>query len=198
MSTGFWYWFIYGIAALTIRIWHPILRVEGRENVPAGRCVICCNHSGMADPGWVILGMGVRYIPRIMAKKEALRIPVLGWMMQQIGVIPVDREGADVHAIKEGIRALRNDQQLMIFPEGTRSRPGKHIVPKRGALVLAHRTESPILPVYVSRKRRPFSPMTVILGKPYTLDFDGKPTDAQLEAATRELMQNIYEMGRGL
>ncbi len=199
MLSGFWYRLLVVIVRIGLFFYHPVLKVVGREHIPAsGRYLICPNHSGLADPIWIVLAMKLDHIPRIMAKKEIMQVPVLGKFLSWLGAFGVDREGVDVNAIKIGLRALKDEQQLMIFPEGTRVKPGKVIEPKRGAMVLAHRTNSPILPVYLTTKRRPFSPITCVFGEPYKLEFDGKPTDEQLEDAVKAHMKLVYEMGERL
>ena len=65
------------------------------------------------------------HMPRIMAKKEAMAIPVLGWFLRTIGVFGIDRDGVDISGIKTGIKCLRDEQQLLIFPEGTRVKAGE-------------------------------------------------------------------------
>jgi len=197
MIRGFWFWVIYCILRTGLFFYHPVFRVIGREHVPKdGAYLICANHISMSDPIWVVLGLGLRHIPRVLAKKEALSYFIIGDLMKKVGVIGIDREGNDVHAIKECIRALRNDQQLLIFPEGTRNKPGMNVKPKRGAMLLAHRTQVPVLPVYVSVKRRPFGPVTCVIGEPYLPEFpDKRPTEQQLETAVRDLMDRIYQMG---
>ena len=199
MLSGFWYRLLYTIVRAGMFLWHPVFRVIGRENIPAsGSYLICPNHSGLADPIWIVLAMKLGHVPRIMAKKELFRIPILNKLLAWLGVFGVDREGIDVNAIKIGLRCLKDGQQLMVFPEGTRVKPGKSVEPKRGAVVLAYRTDSPILPVYLSARRKPFSPMTCVFGAPYKLEFGGrKPTDAELEKAVHDLMDNVYKMGEG-
>lgn len=199
MLSGFWYRLLYGLVRAAMFLYHPVLRIVGKENIPAsGRYLICPNHSGLADPIWVVLAMNPGHVPRIMAKKEIMEVPVLNKLLAWLGVFGVDRDGIDVNAIKTGLRCLKEEQQLMIFPEGTRVKPGKTVHPKRGAVLLANRTDSPILPVYLTVKRYPFSPITCVFGKPYKPDFHGKkPSEEQLEQATLELMDTIYEMGNG-
>lgn len=191
------YWLIYALVRTGFFFWHPVYKVIGRKNVPKGcKLMICSNHSGMADPLWVIMSLRLGHIPRVMAKKEAMSYPVIGWILKHLGVIGVDRENADIHAIKEGIRALRNEQQLLIFPEGTRVRDRSLSAPKRGAVTLAARTDAPILPVYISMRTAPFQPVTCVIGEPYRLSFAGKrATDAELEQATRDMMKRIYDLG---
>ena len=197
MISKFTYCFLYVVCRIGLFLYHPYFRVKGREHVPKeGRLVICANHSGLADPIWVIFGLRMGRMPMIMAKKEALQVPVLGKFLKAIGVFGVDRSGADVNAVKTGLKCLREERALLLFPEGTRVRPGKTVEPKRGALLMASRTDSPVLPVYLCNKRFPFGPMRCVIGEPYKLQFAGaKPTDAELDAAMGDLMTRIYRLG---
>lgn len=197
MLSGWVYHVLYVIVRAVMFLYHPVFRVIGRENVPKeGRLLICPNHSGLADPVWVVLALRLGHIPRIMAKKEIMKFPLFAWFFRQLGVFGVDRGGNDVNAIKTGLRCLKDGQQLMIFPEGSRVKQGKTIEPKRGVMLLAHRTDTPILPVYLTAKRYPFSPLTCVIGKPYKPEYGcEKPTDEQLDRQVQLLMAQIYEMG---
>ena len=190
------YYFLYCLVSVAFFFWHPVFRVIGRDNVPRnGRMVICANHSGMADPLWVCLALRLGHIPRIMAKKEAMEYPIIGKVLNKLGVFGVDRDAADVHAVKIGMRALRNDEQLLIFPEGTRIRKREDSKPKRGAVTLASRTDSPILPVFVTMRTYPWQPVTVVIGEAYRPVFaEKKATDEELEQATLDLMDKIYAL----
>lgn len=196
MLSGWIFWLLYVPVRAAMFLWHPVFRVRGRENLPTeGSYVICPNHSGLADPIWVILAMRKGFIPRIMAKKELFSVPFLGKLVTWLGAFGVDREGADVGAIKQALRCLKDGQPLMIFPEGTRVKPGKLVEPKGGAIVLAARAECPIVPVYLTAKRRPFSPMTCVFGTPYTVE--KRLNEEQQAREIRRLMDTIYEMGAG-
>ena len=200
MSKGFFCSLLIYIVRAAMFFWHPVFRVIGRENVQReGRMMICANHSGMADPIWIVFALNLGHIPRIMAKQEVMKVPVLGWLLKKLGAFGVDREGADVNAIKMGLRCLNAEQQLLVFPEGTRVKPGKQVEPKRGAVTLAARTESPILPIYLSPRRHPFCPITCVIGEPYFLQFEGKrPTDEELKLCSKELMDRIYRLGESI
>lgn len=200
MTGGMIYYIVLSIVRFFLFFWHPVLRVKGRENIPKdGRLMICANHRGAADPIWIVLAMRTDHVPRIMAKKEIMQVPVLGWFLRKFGVFGVDRDNVDVNAIKTGLRCLSQDQQLLVFPEGTRLKPGQRIEPKRGAVTMAARTNTPILPVYISTKRYPFSPITCIFGEPYHLQVEGKrATDEQLQQFSQELMNRIYQLGEGV
>jgi len=185
-----------GIARGILFLWHPVFRVYGRENIPQdGSLLICPNHSGMADPFWAVFAIRPEQRMRFMAKKEAMDTPVLGAILRWLGVFGVDRGGADVNAIKTGLKCLKDGQWLLVFPEGTRVKQGKTVEAKAGAVLLSSRTNTPILPVYISPRRNPFCPVTCIIGKPVTPDFgDKRPKEAELESAARQIMKDTYDL----
>lgn len=166
----------------------------GRENVPQSSCVICANHSGLADPVWAVLAMKPHMVPWIMAKKSVMSKPVIKSILGAFGAFGVDRDNPDLHAVKKSLKVLKDGEQLMIFPEGTRVKHGKTVVPKSGAVMLANRAGVPILPVYISRNRKPFRKIKVVIGKPYLPELAAKPTAEELQEATDELMRKIYAM----
>ena len=191
--------FVYKFLLCLVRVFlffvHPVFRVRGKENIPEGRAVICCNHSGLADPLWLLFGLWLPQMPVIMAKKEAMDVPVLGAFLRSVKVIGVDRGNSDVNAIKAALKALRANEKMILFPEGTRMKHGKTVQPKTGAAMLASRTDTPLLPVYLTRKRSLFSPMTMVIGKPFYVQTEGaKATAPELHAATDRLMNEIYAM----
>lgn len=181
------------------RIWHPIIKVYGKENIPEGAAVICGNHSAFSDPIWIIMLANLPELPRTMAKQELLKIPVLGAFYRKMGAFPVDRSGTDIPAIKTAMKTIRDGNKLVIFPEGTRIRKGKKSVPHSGALLIATRTHVPVVPVFLSTKKRPFSKINIVYGKPYYPEFAGKhPTSEELDKLSADLMKQIYQMGENL
>ena len=188
---------LYAICAVVFRIWHPVFRVKGRENVPrGGNMVICPNHCGMADPIWVLLALKLDGFPRIMAKEQLMRVPVLGAFLRKCNVFGIRRGEHDVAAIKESYRALRSGENLLIFPEGTRMKKGKVVRVKTGAVLFALRTDTPLLPVYVETKRFPFSPMRCVIGEPYRLPPEDKKAPHEvLQTYADELMDRVYKLG---
>jgi 1-acyl-sn-glycerol-3-phosphate acyltransferase len=190
------YSFLYTLCRIGFFVWHPVFRVHGRENVPEGGALICCNHSGMADPLWVIFAMGRKNRMRIMAKVQLIRTPVLGKFLEWVGVFGVDRGNNDINAIKTALRVLKEGQKLLLFPEGTRVKPPKRIPAKSGAALFATRTDSLVVPVYVTPRRAPFVPVDLTFGTPYRMEYEGKkPTPAELQSLSDALMDQIYAMG---
>ena len=178
-----------------MRFYHwPTFR--GRENLPEGPCVICCNHSGFADPLWVFMAMGTKYPPYTMAQKSVMDKPFGGWFLSKFRVFPVDRDNADLNAIKKSLKILKSGEKLLIFPEGTRVKHGKQVRAKAGAVMLAQRTGVPIVPVYLTHDRKPFQPIRCIIGPAYQPAYSAKKISTEeMQRHTDELMARIYQMG---
>jgi 1-acyl-sn-glycerol-3-phosphate acyltransferase len=174
---------------------HPV-RAIGKEHIPDGPVVICPNHSALSDPLFVVFAFGYRYPIRAMAKAELMRIPVLGWILSKAGVFGVERGSADVGAVKKAIKVLKDGDKLLIFPEGTRVGEGESVEAKTGAAMMAVRTGTPLLPVYIPVKKRWFAPTTVVIGEPYQPQVAGrKGTPEEYHAIANDLMDRVHTLG---
>ncbi len=182
--------------AVWLRILHPVIRVCGRETIPEGPCMLCCNHSSFSDPVWVIVYGKLSRLPRIMAKQELMKLPVLGWLYRKLGAFPVDRGGTDLKAVQTTLKTLREGNRVLIFPEGTRVRKGKKAEAHSGALLMANRAKVPVVPIYVSTKKHLFSPILLRFGEPYFPEYAAaKATPEELTLRSAELLEKIYAMG---
>ena len=185
-----------GIAVAFVHLCHPSIKVEGKENIPEGPVVICCNHSAASDPIYLLGKARLSEPVPIMAKQELMKIPVLGWLYQKLGAIPLDRSGSDLVAIKTAMKALREGKKLLIFPEGTRVRKGKKSEPHSGAVMLAVRTNTKILPCYVSSKKSFLRRVHVVYGEAYHPEISNpKPGNEELQSLSEEMMAKIYALG---
>lgn len=182
--------------AAWLRILHPVIHVHGRENIPEGPCMLCCNHSSFSDPVWVIVYGKLSRLPRIMAKQELMKLPVLGWLYRKLGAFPVDRGATDLKAVQTTLKTLREGNRVLIFPEGTRVRKGKRVEAHSGALLMANRAKVPVVPIYVSTKKHPFSRINLSFGEAYFPEYAAaKATPEELTLRSAELLEKIYAMG---
>lgn len=196
-TTDRWFYFLYYVIWPFFNLVRPI-RSIGKENIPDGPVVICPNHSTIGDPFYVAFGFGRKYPMRAIAKMAILKLPFIGWILGKAGVFGVDRGSADVKAVKTSLRYLKEGSKLLIFPEGTRVRDGMKVEPKTGAVLFATRTNTPLLPVYVPRKKKLFRFNTIVIGEPYYAQYEGRrPTTEELQALTDDLMKRIYALGEG-
>lgn len=191
----FWYRVCFVLVRIALFFWHPTLRVKGRENIPDGAAVLCSNHSGAADALWLLLGMDLPDMPRIMAKSELRRVPFVGWLMERFGVIFVKRGAHDLAAVESAEAALRSGEKFLMFPEGTRCNGTKRVRAKTGAVRIAAATGTPIVPIFLTRNKTPFCPIDVIVGEPVYVNCpEGAPVERYHQAAD-EILAGIYEMG---
>ena len=145
------------------------VRIEGRENLPEGGCIIMGNHIAWLDPFLLAMCARDREI-RFMGKKELWGNKLFAWIAKQVRGVPVDRGNADMASIRMSMTVLKAGHTLGIFPEGTRSK-GEGMLPLQGgASLLALRSKSAVVPVYIDGDYKLFKPMTVRVGKPVEMD----------------------------
>ena len=123
---------------------------EGRERIPAEPCLIVANHQS----AWETLAFLV-LVPdvAIIAKRELVAIPVVGWFLRRSPMIIIDRANGTQALrtmIEESRAAVAAGRSVLIFPEGTRSAFGAPVQFKRGAELLYGKLGLPVLPVAVN------------------------------------------------
>lgn len=153
-------------AVVTV-IFHIIYRIEiiGERNLPKDTgLLICCNHKSYFDP--VLLGICVDRRISFMAKESLFHVPILGFLIKHLGAFPVSRGTSDVSAIKNSIKAIRNNKVIAMFPEGTRVKTGKLGKIRSGVSLIATRSDALVIPVGIRGNYHLFSKMKVVIGKP--------------------------------
>ena len=186
---------LYPIIWIFMKILHP-WKAIGAENIPKGPAVICGNHTTVGDPLYVVCGMSSKRQTHVMAKAEIMKWPVIGFLLKKAGIIGVNRGKSDMAAVKECLRVLRNGEKLLMFPEGTRVKEGKVSEAQTGAAMLATRTNSPLVPVYIQPKKRRFRKTTVVFGQPYYPKFEGrKPSADDYQRIADDLLVRIKALG---
>ncbi len=112
-----------------------------------GRLLVAANHTSYLDP--IYLGA---FLPRevnFMAKHTLFARP-FGSFLRGVGAYPINREKADISALRHSLRLLKNEQAIVMFPEGTRAGEEEILEAQRGIGYLAARCETPVLPVYLN------------------------------------------------
>ncbi|MBC7397647.1 MAG: 1-acyl-sn-glycerol-3-phosphate acyltransferase, partial [Bdellovibrionales bacterium] len=123
-----------------------------RERLDACRpAVFLGNHQSGSDLG--IMGTACPERSVIVAKKEIQNIPIFGWFFKIAGNLMIDRKKTfeaktQMEEIRETMK--RRDLNLVIFPEGTRSKTQTFLPFKKGAFHLAIATGYPVVPVICS------------------------------------------------
>ncbi|HZP58251.1 MAG TPA: lysophospholipid acyltransferase family protein [Dehalococcoidia bacterium] len=178
--------------------------VEGRENIPRrGGAILVSNHLNNADPCVIPSVLNRRVIT--MAKKEMFRWPVVNLLFRFIGAFPVDRQGADLAALREAQSVIHDGILLLMFPEGTRSRDRQLHRGFPGTALIAFRTGAPIIPIAIWGTEsvpwpwvfvRPFiGPRVYVkIGKPFYPTRVERITSDAAREATDEIMVRVAEL----
>ena len=121
--------------------------VKGQENIPQGPAVCLVKHQS----AWETLALQMVFPAQVwLLKRELLWIPFFGWGLAMLEPIAIDRK-AGRQAIKQLISQGTDRQQrgrwVVIFPEGTRVKPGERKPYQLGGAKLAERSKYPVIPV---------------------------------------------------
>ncbi|HEX3677399.1 MAG TPA: lysophospholipid acyltransferase family protein, partial [Sphingomicrobium sp.] len=171
------------------------LRVEGE--IPSGIHLIAVKHQSMFETLEIVR---LSNLPIIVMKKELVDIPLFGFVTRRYGVIPVERSaGAKAlrSLVEAGARAKESGRPVIIYPEGTRVRPGQSPQLKSGFAALYRALGMPVIPVAVDSGRlwgRGFvhrsGTVTVKIGESIPAGLPRSEIEARVHAAI-----NRFELG---
>lgn len=125
-------------------------RVEGFEHLPSRPAVILSKHQS----AWETIAYRPIFPMQLswVIKKSLFRVPFYGWALKALEEIGIDRD-AGREALRQierfGLEHLRAGRWVVIFPEGTRTRPGESGKYAQGGARLACAAGAPIVPVAV-------------------------------------------------
>lgn len=195
------YYLVFAFAQVVVRIVYPI-RTIGRKNLPKEEgYVVAPNHLFAIDPMYILLARGFRKKMMIMGKEELFKIsPIVNFFWYVFGAFPVDRGTGDMNLLEHCVQEVKTGRSLFIFPEGTRSKTGNLGRLKSGAFVVAMRAGASMVPCHIWYKAgspKPFRRITVMFGKPVTMEemgLTGEYSAAKLREAKKVFAARIEEL----
>jgi 1-acyl-sn-glycerol-3-phosphate acyltransferase len=124
------------------------VRVRGREHLdPNESYVFVINHRSYLDTAAAFCYLGRRI--GVLAKKELLKVPILGYGMGYVNIMAIDRSNRQraIETVQAATARLRSGVSFAVFAEGTRARPGEFLPFKKGAFYMAKDAGVPVVPV---------------------------------------------------
>jgi len=190
-------WLLRAIFNLVARV-----EVKGYEHLPkAGSFVIATNHLGIIDAPMAVYALD-RWDMFVMVAEKWNEIALFRWLGKYFNFIFIDRFNPDIKALRKVLELMKEDNILVIAPEGTRSRTGSMIEARPGVSYLATKLNRPIVPValagtedkalFGNLKRLKRTHMTITAGPAFTLPpLPKEGRDEALKKYTDEIMCNI-------
>ena len=168
-------------------------KIHGKELIPkSGGIIFAGNH--LTDMDQTIVIRSTRRSDRLLTKKE-LYHGFLGVILKWYGTIPVDRENKEKNISMElSKEALLKGDAINIFPEGKRNKTDDILLPfKYGAVSLAKKTNTYIIPFGICGKMKPFKKRVIVnFGEPFKVDGDLDEANNNL----RKIIIDLIEKGR--
>ena len=183
--------FVYHICSIIA----PYRRYGHKKRYDDREYIFVCNHVSFTDviPCACATHNGVHFI----AKKGLENSKIGKWFVEKCQCILVNRDGSDVAAIMKAMRYLKGGESIAVFPEGTRNRTNVILQEfKDGAAAISIMSKTPIVPVVIVRKIKPFHTGRVYYGEPmeFTEFYGKKPTPEDFKKCDEALRNRMLEM----
>lgn len=123
-----------------------IIKGDAHLNLKKPAIIASQHQSGFDTLIWMLLLPKPCYV----MKEELTHIPLLGPMLVLSGMMPIKRSSGvkALHSLLDGTKkAFSHGRQIIIFPQGTRTRPGQQIRLKSGIVAMADENKVPVYPV---------------------------------------------------
>ena len=139
-----WIKLIIGVLRVVVGLRHE---VNGLENLPKQNIIIAAKHQS----AWETLAFHLIFKdPAIILKKELLRLPILGWFISKVGMVPINRSGGG-GALKSMIEVAKRwsyyGRPIIIFPQGTRVGVDEKLRYHPGVFAIYKALDLPVVPV---------------------------------------------------
>ena len=188
------YKILYFLCWLPLKIMLPIKKI-GKENLIKGKALLCCNHQSNLD--FIPILYTAKTKCYVLCKKELYKGKFKTWFFSHLRTIPINREKPEISSIKRCLETLNSNKNLLVFPEGTRTKKEDLDGLKNGVAMFCLKTKSPIIPMVYLKKNKLFRRNTLVIGKPITFDLDYNKENMQIVInKLEEEMKNLKNYKR--
>jgi 1-acyl-sn-glycerol-3-phosphate acyltransferase len=192
---NFYYWLGYHLSRLLAKLFFGFRIVHRERVIQTGPVILATNHQSFFDPP--LAGNAADRAIYFLAKKSLMDVPILGWLLPRLNVIPVNLERGDRSALKALIRVLSAGDCALVFPEGTRTPDGNLQPAEPGLGLIIAKTRAPVVPMRIfgaydawpiGGKMRLGPKITIVVGEAIHFseaDFEGSGKDLYTRLSQR-------------
>ncbi len=131
--------------------------------------IIVSNHRGIFDPPILFLTFFKKHI-NMIAAETLFKNKLLAAFFKSIGCIKIDRNKLDTENLYLSINKLKNKEIICLFPEGKINKSNKLLPFMSSYIIMAIKTNSPIIPVYIANSYKVFRRQKIVIGEPIFLN----------------------------
>jgi 1-acyl-sn-glycerol-3-phosphate acyltransferase len=162
--------------------------------IQTGPVILAMNHQSYLDPPFA--GTACDRAIYFLARRTLMDMPLLGWLLPKLNVVPVNQDGIDRSALKALIRVLKSGNAALVFPEGSRTLDGELQPAQPGVGLVIAKTLAPVVPmrIFGAHEALPrgggglhFVPVTLVIGEPIFF------TAADLKSPDKELYVRLSQ-----
>ena len=192
-------WLVNSVIRLILFFIVKVDKSELKKVPDHGPLILAVNHVNFLEIPALIIHLLPRPITGFV-KKETWDNPLMAFLFNLWGGIPIERDSADFKALHEAKNALGEGKIVAVAPEGTRTGDGHLVRGKPGIAIIASQCQVPILPIayyghedYKLSYRKLKRPhMHIKVGTPFLVNFNGQHKDKQvLQAVSDAIMLEI-------
>lgn len=189
-----WYWTGYSLSWFLSRLLFRFRVIHRERVIQEGAVIFAMNHESYLDPPLAGIASGREVY--FLARNTLLDVPVFGWVLPKLNVVPVDQEGNDRSALKALLRILKAGRATVVFPEGARTLDGELQPALPGLGFVIAKTLAPVVPMRIfgahaawprGGGRLRLKRITIVVGEPLRF------TTADLNPRGKESYQRLSD-----
>src|SRR3989442_2478264 len=193
-----YYWLGYQLSRLVSGLLFRFRVVHRERMIQTGPVILAMNHQSYLDPP--LAGIACDRAIYFLARRTLMDLPLLGWLLPKLNVIPVNQEGIDRSALKALIRVLKSGNGALVFPECSRTLGGNLQPAEPGLGLVIAKTLAPVVPmrIFGAHEALPrgggglhFMPITIVIGEP--IFFTSADVKSREKNLYRRLSQRVMD-----
>ncbi len=203
LTVNFYYWLGYHLSRLLAKLFFGFRILHRERMIQSGPVILAANHQSYFDPP--LAGNASDRPIYFLARRNLMNVPVLGWLLPKLNVIPVNQEGIDRSALKALIQVIKAGNAALVFPEGSRTMDGSLQSGLPGIGLVIAKTRAPVVPMRIfgahealprGQKKMRLHPITVVVGEP--IHFTATDLESDRKDLYARLSQRVMDAIAGI